>query len=118
MHTLLIVEDEQDLREVYEKIFTDAQFRVETAKDGREAIEKLVSFIPEVVLLDLMMPHVDGFDVLKQIKSSEKTKNTKVIILTNVFADTDDLVKNGALAVWLKTDYTPQQLVDEVKKVI
>lgn len=116
MGKILIVEDEQYLRDVYRDIFTDEQFQVETAVDGNDALQKVMSFSPEVVLLDLIMPHTDGFQLLQQLKANETTKNIKVIIMTNVFADTEDLIKNGALAVWLKTDYTPKELVEAVKK--
>ena len=116
MNKILIVEDEPDLRDVYRDIFIDMQFTVETAVDGKDALEKVFSFVPEVILLDLIMPNTDGFQLLKQLKADETTKTIKVIIMTNVFADTEDLIKNGALAVWLKTDYTPKELVEAVKK--
>jgi DNA-binding response OmpR family regulator len=116
MSKILIVEDDQDLRDVYRDIFTDQQFEVETAVDGNDAMAKVVAFVPDVILLDLIMPHTDGFQLLQQLKANETTKNIKAIIMTNVFADTDELMQNGALAVWLKTDYTPKELVDAVKK--
>ena len=116
MNKILIVEDDIDLRDVYRDIFTDQQFTVETAIDGNDAFQKILSFIPDVILLDLIMPHTDGFQLLQRIKADEETKNIKVIIMTNVFADNDELIQNGALAVWLKTDYTPKELVEAVKK--
>jgi DNA-binding response OmpR family regulator len=116
MSKILIVEDDQDLRDVYRDIFTDQQFEVATAVDGNDAMAKVLAFAPDVILLDLIMPHTDGFQLLQQLKANEATKNIKVIIMTNVFADTDELMQNGAIAVWLKTDYTPKELVDAVNK--
>ncbi len=118
MSKILIVEDDEAIRDAYQETFTDAQFTVETAVDGAQAMQKIQLFLPDIILLDLMTPNVDGFEVLDTLKANEQTKQIKVIIFTNVFVNRDELLEHGALAVWLKTDYTPGQLVTRVRKVL
>jgi len=119
MAKILIVEDDEVLRDVYREIFDRENFLVETAADGQEGVEKIVSFMPNVVLLDIIMPKMSGFDVLKALKDNPLFKNIRIIVLTNVQLDSQDLVKSwGASYVFLKTDITPGQIVEKVKDVL
>lgn len=119
MTKILIVEDEESLRDVYQEEFELEGFIVETARDGQEGLEKMASFVPELVLLDLMMPKVSGFDVLKRVKDKPEFKDMPIIVLTNINPDVPDLLKNwGAKYFILKADNTPGQIVDRVKVFI
>ena len=84
MVKILIVEDDTNLLKLYQEIFSKENFEVETAEDGEEAIKKSKAFLPEIVLLDLMLPIVDGFGVLKELQADSQTKNAKVIVFTNL----------------------------------
>ena len=68
MKNILIVDDEENIRIILENVFADAGYRVETAKDGLQALEKMKRFRPEIVLLDKNMPRMDGLETLRQIK--------------------------------------------------
>ena len=119
MAKVLIVEDEESLRDVYKEEFESEGFTVETAIDGQEGFEKMVSFLPELVLLDMYMPKMSGFDVLKSVKNTPALKNIPIVILTNINPDVQDLMKNlGVSYFLLKADNTPGQVVDRARMIL
>jgi len=113
---VLIIEDDVSIRDVYKEEFVSQSFEVETAKDGQEGLEKMKSLLPNIVLLDLSMPHVTGFDVLKAVKQDPLLAKIPVFVLTNLYPDVADLVNNyGATDVFVKVNLTPGDLVEKVK---
>lgn len=118
MANILVVEDEKDLLDIYQEVLEDAGYKVETAENGKVALEKLSASPFDLVLLDLMMPEVDGMEVLKVIRADKdgKYKKLKVIVLTNLSSDvvikeSFDARADGYL---MKTELTPSQVVEEV----
>lgn len=79
---ILFVEDEKDLRDTLKEIFGELGFEVEVAENGARALEKMDVFSPDVVISDVAMPILDGYELLKQIKASPKGRKTPVILLT------------------------------------
>ncbi len=119
MSKILIVEDEEVLRDVYREEFESEGFTVEIAKDGQEGVERMVSFLPEIVLLDLYMPKLSGFDVLNSVKENLTLKKIPIIVLTNINSDVADLMKNWGVAYFLlKADNTPGQVVQRVRMIL
>jgi DNA-binding response OmpR family regulator len=119
MKSILIVEDEAPLLELYRTKFLLEKFNVITSVDGNEAIEKMLRTRPDIVLLDLMMAKVSGFDVLKIVKDSPQLNKIPILILTNIHADEEDLLKNwGARDFMLKANTTPDEVVKKVKKIL
>ena len=119
MIKVLIIEDEDNLREVYQEEFASENFEVQSANNGVEGLNKIKSFLPHIVLLDLLMPQKSGFDVLEQVKKDPALKTIPIVVITNIYADTQDLVQNwGAKHVLLKVDYTPGQLVAKVREIL
>lgn len=88
---LLIVEDERDLLRLLSSNFTREGFRVETAADGEEGVEKTFRFSPDLILLDLLLPKLDGFSVCRYLKSQEETKSIPILMLTAKGAEEDKL---------------------------
>ena len=80
--SVLLVDDEDGLRKALRDVLEDDGFRVFDARDGAEAIEQIDRHAPDVVVLDLMLPQVDGFEVLRMLRAREATVNTRVIVLT------------------------------------
>lgn len=119
MPKVLIIEDDESLREVYREEFNSEGFTVETANDGQEGVERMVSFMPELVLLDMYMPKMSGFDVLKMVKNIPEIKNIPIIVFTNINPDVQDLMKNWGVAYFLlKADNTPGQVVERVRMIM
>lgn len=88
---LLIVEDEADLSRLLSSVFTREGFCVETASDGEEGVEKTFRFSPDLILLDLLLPKLDGFSVCRYLKSREETKTIPILMLTAKGAEEDKL---------------------------
>jgi DNA-binding response OmpR family regulator len=119
MSSILIIEDDVSLLELYKTKFEYEKFIVNTASNGEEGIEKIRNLKPDLVLLDLFMARVSGFDVLKEVRNDHNFKSLPIIVLTNVSVDVEDLLKNwGATDFLLKADSTPEDILNKVKQHI
>jgi CheY-like chemotaxis protein len=120
LKTILFVEDDPIIVHVYSGALKNAGFKVELAEDGLSAMKMLLPVHPDLVLLDVMMPKVDGTYVLKFIRSRPELKATKVIVLSNAkYADIarDVLVQNPD-RVFLKAEATPRELVRAINELL
>lgn len=118
--TVLIVEDEKMLAEMYATKFTMEGFEAATANDGAAGLEKAKSIHPDIILLDVIMPKLDGFAVLKELRDDGTLKKTPVILLTNLGQD-EDVKKGkelGATDYFVKANHTPAEVVLKVKDVL
>src|SRR3990167_6910126 len=98
MPKILIVEDDPLMLRMYQKIFIFEKFDVEVATNGEEALEKIRSSRPTLILLDIMIPKLNGIQVLDKLKSDPDTKSIPVVILTNL-ASEKDLVSGSLLSL-------------------
>ena len=89
--SVLLVDDDLTLREMYESRLKAEGFILTTARDGEEALDQATKNKPNVILLDIMMPKINGLDVLKKLKSQTETKDIPVIVLTALIQDRDEL---------------------------
>ncbi len=117
---ILIVEDDLFIRELYERQLSLAGYDVASAADGPEGLTKINQTVPHLLLLDIMLPKMNGLDLLKAIKAQDQTKDVPVILLTNL--GQDSVIKEGfnlgADGYLIKSAYTPDQIIDEVKKFL
>ena len=119
MSKILLIEDDKIILEMYQDKFTNEGFEVITANEGQEGFQKMKSNLPDIVLLDLIMPKVNGFEFLKLVKADPSLKNIPILVLTNIFADAEDLVKNWGVEYFLlKSNYTPENIVSKVKDIL
>lgn len=116
---LLIVEDEQDIRELYSEILRDEGYEVTEAWDGEVGLKTALSGKFDIILLDVMLPKVDGLRILKEIKKKPELSKIPIILLTNLGADAviKEAFTLGAEAYVIKSEYTPDQVINEVNKV-
>jgi len=120
MKKILIVEDDQFLMDIYATKLREEGFAVEEATNGEMAFEKLRESQPDLILLDIILPMQEGFEILKEIKSDEKFKNLPIITISNL-GQREDIKKGlslGAVKYLVKADYTPSQIVKEIKKIL
>jgi CheY-like chemotaxis protein len=118
---ILVVEDDLNTRNLYQTILTNAGFVVEMAVDGADGLVKCQAGGYDLVLLDVMMPKMDGIGLLNGLKKSPaKLPNKNIYLLTNLAHDPilKEAITLGATDVILKTDVNPQQLVEKVKKIL
>ena len=118
--TALIIEDDKFLADIYLTKLQQAGFQVEVAEDGQSGIQKAQEMRPNVILLDIVMPQVDGFEVLKRLKEISEMKETRFILLTNLGQkeNVERGLKLGADAYIVKAHYTPTEVVAKVKEVL
>jgi DNA-binding response OmpR family regulator len=117
---VLIVEDDVFLSNIYNKKFSNEGFEVFTASDGKKAVIIIKQKKPDIILLDIMLPQMDGFEVLEEIKKDLEVKDIPVILLTNI-NEQDGIKKGydlGAKDYIIKTFFTPAEVVDKVKKFL
>jgi DNA-binding response OmpR family regulator len=119
---ILIVEDDKFLRDLIIKKLNTEGYETVFAVGGEEGLKKVEEEKPDLVLLDLILPGIDGFEVLKQIKShsSDAVKKIPVIILSNL-GQRDDVEKGinlGAIDFLIKAHFTPGEIIDKIKQVL
>jgi CheY-like chemotaxis protein len=117
MKKILLVEDEQLLIESLVKRLTHEGFEVVVAHDGEDGLEKVTREKPDLILLDLIMPVMDGITMLKKLRVTADGKNIPVIILTNLSDENkfEEAMKAGSTDYLIKSDYTLEQLVERIK---
>jgi CheY-like chemotaxis protein len=116
---ILIVEDDKFLRELISKKLIGQGFKIDEAIDGEEGLKKLQELKPDLILLDLILPGLDGFDVLKRIKDDPSTASIPVLILSNL-GQKDEIEKGlklGAVDFLVKAHFTPEEIVQKIKQV-
>ena len=114
---ILIVEDEQALRDILETKFSAAGFDVVTAENGEVGLNKALKDQPNLILLDVLMPVMDGITMLEKLRQDEVGKNMSVILLTNL-SDVETMAKaleNKAYDYFVKTKWDVNELIDKVK---
>ena len=118
MSKIAIIEDDQAISQMYRFKFEAEGYEVQTAENGRLGLELAQTIKPDIILLDLMMPEMNGDEMLTLMRKTEWGKNIKVIILTNMGEqEIPQIVKElNISAVILKADMTPRQVADLVKK--
>lgn len=117
---IILVEDEAVLREMYIQKFTQEGLNVIPAESAEEALDLIKKEMPDLILLDIILPKKNGSYLLEQIRNDPKTANIAVVAFSNydnplIRKKTKEL---GALAYILKTDYTPKQVVEKVKNFL
>lgn len=120
MARILLVEDDINLRDIYMARLQAEKYEIITASDGEEALAIAVKQKPDLILLDVMMPKISGFDVLDILRSTPEIKNTKVIIMTALNQESDR--KRGeALGVdkyLIKSQVTLEDVVRSIKEML
>lgn len=117
---VVVVEDDEHISKVYEIKLAKEGIEVILARDGEEAVAKITSEKPDLILLDLMIPKKDGFGVLEDIKKIPELASIPVIVLSNLGqqSDQDRALGLGATEYLVKVDYPIQEVIDKVKKYL
>ena len=119
--SILLVDDDPLIIDLYKDIFGKTKYIVNTASNGKDAIAQAKSAKPDLILLDLMMPDVNGAEVLRTLKEDDATKNIPVIILSN-YSEKPEYIENakklGAYAFFLKSEMDPREILEKAKEAI
>lgn len=118
MPKIAIIEDDQAISQMYRFKFEAEGYDVQTAENGKLGLQLAESMKPDIILLDLMMPEMNGDEMLEKLRKTTWGKSMKVVILTNMGEQEipETVKKLGVVAVILKADMTPRQVAELVKK--
>jgi CheY-like chemotaxis protein len=116
--TILIVEDDQFLLEILRDVFSKAGFNVILSRNGEEGLKTVLEKNPDLILIDILMPKMDGITMLQKIRENPQGKNIPAIVLTNL-NDNETINKaleSGAYDFLVKSDWEPKDLVNRAKE--
>ena len=118
--TILFIEDESALQKTFGEILKQEGYEMISALDGEIGLRLAGTKKPDLILLDLILPKIHGFEVLKKLKQAEGTKNIPVIILTNLegMKDVDMALETGAATYLVKAQYSLEEILEKIKKVL
>jgi DNA-binding response OmpR family regulator len=117
---ILIIEDDRYISKMYQLKLSLDGFDVQVADNGRVGVDKVKEFLPDIVLTDILMPEMDGFEVIKTIKDDPELKTIPILIMSNLGQE-DHIQKGlelGALGYIVKSQYTPSRVVDKIKEIL
>jgi CheY-like chemotaxis protein len=120
MKSILIVEDEPTLQKTLSAALRQEDYEVKNALDGEEGLKMAREVKPNLILLDLILPKIDGFEVLDELKKEEETKAIPVIVLTNLESpqDIERALALGATTYLVKANYDLKDIIEKVKETI
>jgi len=120
MRDILLVEDDPFLIDIYTTKLEKEGFSIKVAGNGKEAFKLLKKKVPDLLLLDIVLPRVDGWEILDKIKENKKWKKIPVIILSNLGqkAEVEKGLDLGVKKYLIKAHYTPAEVVEEIKKIL
>ncbi len=119
MKKILLIEDDPFLVEIYSTKLKEAGFSVIVAGDGDEGLKRMREEAPDLLLLDIVLPGLNGWEILRDIKRDNKLGNLKIVILSNLGEkeEVEKGLKLGAVRYLVKAHYTPSEVVEEIRKI-
>lgn len=120
MKKIIFIEDERTLQKMLGEALVAAGFSVVNANDGETGLQMVRQEMPDLVLLDLVLPKMNGFEVLRELKGDEATKDIPVMVLTNLEAaeDVEKVIALGATTYLVKANYDLPDIVAKVEEVL
>jgi len=120
MKNILLIEDDPFLIDIYATKLKEEGYSLNVAEDGEEGLRLLKQKKPDLLLLDIVLPNFNGWEILRRVKKSDALKDLKVIILSNL-GEKDEIEKGlslGATKYLVKAHYTPTEVIKEIKKIL
>lgn len=114
---ILIIEDDEMLRDVYKEFLVSSGFVVDTAVNGEEGMLKIGTFSPDLILLDIFLPKMSGFDIIEKLKQDPMLSKIPIIVLTNIYIDKEELINKGVERCLIKAEVTPDIIVGKIHEI-
>ncbi len=117
---ILVIEDDRSLQSALTEMVGQAGYEVSSALDGEEGLQKAIEIKPDLILLDIILPKKDGYEVLQQVKKNEQTKDIPVLILTNL-EEVDNVRKAldlGATTFMVKSDFSLKDVMTKIEEAL
>lgn len=120
MKKILLIEDDPLMIEIYTKRFKESGFEVDVATNGEEGLNKIKEKKPDLLILDIVLPQIDGWEILRKIREDLGLKDLKVVVLSNLSRDAEvkKSLEMGVVSYLIKAHHTPTEVVNEIKKYV
>lgn len=120
MKKILIIEDDPFVADIYTSKLQKEKFLVDVARDGQTGLNKIKKEKYDLVLLDIVLPQIDGWEILREIKKDQSLSNLKIIVLSNLNQkeEVEKGLQLGATKYLIKSHYTPNEVIDEIIKTL
>ena len=120
MKKILFIEDESALQKTFGEILTIEGYEMVSALDGETGLKLAQTEKPDLIILDLVLPKLHGFEVLRKVKADKEIKDIPVIVLTNLetMADVEKAIELGAMTYLVKANYSLEEVINKVKKAL
>jgi DNA-binding response OmpR family regulator len=120
MKTILFIEDESALQKTFGEILKREGYKMISALDGETGLKLCKTQKPDLIILDLILPKLHGFEILKKVKADEEIKDIPIIVLTNLetMADVEKAIELGAMTYLVKANYSLEEVINKVKKAL
>lgn len=120
MKNILLVEDDPFIIDIYTTKLKEAGFSIDIAEDGEEALRKIREKKPNLLVLDIVLPNIDGWELLEKIRTELGFEGLKVVVLSNLSqkAEVEKSLKFGVIKYFIKANFTPNEVVEEIKKIL
>lgn len=117
---ILIIEDDLVLQKSLKEYLSSEGFEIECASDGEEGIQKAIAEKPDLILLDIILPKKDGYEVLQEVKANPEISHIPVVLLTNLdgITDVEKALELGATTYLVKADYKLEEVTEKVKETL
>ena len=117
---ILIAEDDKFLKELYSLTFSNGPYDFSITSNGKEFLEKIKNFLPDIIIIDLIMPVMDGFDLIKSLKTNPEYKEIPIIVASSL-GQSDDInkaIKLGASDYLVKSDIKATDITEKIKAIL
>ncbi len=120
MHKILLIEDEPSLIKAYSTVLIKEKFLVEVAEDGEEGLEKAVSFKPDLILLDMLMPKMNGLEFLTKFNKNKNYPDVKIIVFSNFSTPEkiEQALELGATTYKTKAFFSPKEIIELIRETL
>jgi DNA-binding response OmpR family regulator len=120
MKKIILVEDDEIMARMYRKVFSFGGFEIIVASDGKKGLKMIKQILPDLVILDVMMPKMNGLEVLNELKRNHRTKNIAVVMLTNLSIPEEIrlALETGAASYLIKCENEPKKVFEIVRKLL
>jgi DNA-binding response OmpR family regulator len=118
-YKVLIVDDDEDMLLLYDRILRDAKYKVFKARNGKECIEQVSEVAPDVIIMDIMMPEMDGIATVLKLRSKEKTRSIPIVMCTAVKEEEDEIIaRNLGVADYCRKTPQMEDLLIKIKRIL
>jgi DNA-binding response OmpR family regulator len=118
-YKVLIVDDDEDMLLLYDRILRDAKYKVFKARNGKECIEQVSEVAPDVIIMDIMMPEMDGIATVLKLRSKEKTRSIPIVMCTAVKEEEDEIIaRNLGVADYCRKTPQMEDLLIKIERIL